>query len=156
MLPEEAEFVDRVGLFMEMLGATRTMGRVYGWLLICDPPQQSLSELTNALSVSKASVSTVARQLQDSGMIERLPSATRQHHYRVTPGGFSSVLDTQLSLMKPGIDVADFGLSVLKKDRAEQRERLEDFRDFCEFSAQDYREELMQRWNDYRAKRRRS
>jgi DNA-binding transcriptional regulator GbsR (MarR family) len=156
MLPEEAEFVDRVGLFMEMLGATRTMGRVYGWLLICDPPQQSLSELTKALSVSKASVSTVARQLQDSGMIERLPSPTRQHHYRVTPGGFSSVLDTQLSLMKPGIDVADFGLSVLKKDRAEQRERLEDFRDFCEFSGQDYREELMQRWNDYRAKRRRS
>lgn len=156
MLPEEAEFVDRVGLFMEMLGATRTMGRVYGWLLICDPPQQSLSELTRALSVSKASVSTVARQLQDSGMIERLPSPTRQHHYRVTPGGFSSVLDTQLSLMKPGIDIADFGLSVLKQDRAEQRERLEDFRDFCEFSAQDYREELMQRWNDYRAKRRRS
>jgi DNA-binding transcriptional regulator GbsR (MarR family) len=156
LLPEEAKFVDRVGLFMEMLGATRTMGRVYGWLLICDPPQQSLSELTKALSVSKASVSTVARQLQDSGMIERLPSPTRQHHYRVTPGGFSSVLDTQLSLMKPGIDVADFGLSVLKDDRPEQRERLEDFRDFCEFSAQDYREELMQRWNDYRAKRRRS
>jgi DNA-binding transcriptional regulator GbsR (MarR family) len=154
MSPEEAEFVDRVGLFMEMLGATRTMGRIYGWLLICDPPQQSLTELAATLSVSKASVSTAARQLQDGGMIERLPSATRQHHYRVTPGGFSSVLDTQLALMKPGIDVADFGLSMLRKDRVEQRERLEDFRDFCEFSAQDYRDELMQRWNDYRATRR--
>jgi DNA-binding transcriptional regulator GbsR (MarR family) len=155
MSPEEAEFVDRLGLFMEMLGATRTMGRIYGWLLICDPPQQSLSELAETLSVSKASVSTVARQLQDGGMIERLPSANRQHLYRVTPGGFTSVLDTQLSLMKPGIDVADFGLSMLGEDRAGQRERLEDFRDFCEFSAQD-RDELMQRWNDYRANRRRS
>jgi hypothetical protein len=87
-------------------------------------------------------------------MIERLPSPTRQHHYRVTPGGFSSVLDTQLSLMKPGIDVADFGLSVLGKDRSAQRERLEDLRDFCQFSTQDYRDELMQRWNDYRASRR--
>jgi DNA-binding transcriptional regulator GbsR (MarR family) len=153
MSPEEAEFVDRLGLFMEMLGATRTMGRIYGWLLICDPPQQSLSELAETLSVSKASVSTVARQLQDGGMIERLPSANRQHLYRVTPGGFTSVLDTQLSLMKPGIDVADFGLSMLGKDRAGQRERLEDFRDFCEFSAQD-RDALMQRWNDYRANRR--
>ena len=38
MSPEEAEFVDRLGLFMEMLGGSRTMGRVYGWLLICDPP----------------------------------------------------------------------------------------------------------------------
>ena len=74
MSPEEAEFVDRLGLFMEMLGGPRTMGRIYGWLLICDPPQQSLTELAHTLSVSKASVSTVARQLQEGGMIERLPS----------------------------------------------------------------------------------
>jgi hypothetical protein len=59
-----------------------------------------------------------------------------------------------LSLMKLGIDAADFGLSLLDESRAEQRERLEDFRDFCEFSARDYRDELMQRWLDYRAGRR--
>lgn len=156
MSPEEAEFVDRIGLFMEMLGGPRTMGRVYGWLLICDQPQQSLTQLAAVLSVSKASVSTVARQLQQAGMIERLPSSTRQHQYRVAPGGFSSVLNTQLSLMKLGIDAADFGLSLLADDRAEQRERLEDFRDFCQFSAHDYRDEFMQRWTDYRAKRRQS
>jgi hypothetical protein len=80
-----------------------------------------------------------------------LPSSTRQHLYRVTPGGFASVLNTQLSRMKLGIDAANFGLSLLDDDRAEQRERLEDFRDFCEFSAQDYRDELMQRWINYRA-----
>jgi DNA-binding MarR family transcriptional regulator len=154
--PEEAQFVDRLGLFMEMLGGPRTMGRVYGWLLICDPPQQSLSELAVALSVSKASVSTVARQLREGGMIERLPSPTRQHHYRVTPGGFASVLNTQLSRMTFGIEAADFGLSLLGDDRSDQRERLEDFRDFCEFSAQDYRDELMQRWIEYRANRRQS
>mgnify|MGYP003693609009 CR=1 FL=1 len=113
--PEETEFVDRFGLFMEMLGGPRTMGRVYGRLLICDPPQQSLTELAQTLSVSKASVSTVARQLQQAGMIERLPSSSRQHLYRVTPGGFASVLGTQLSLMKFGIDAADFGLSLLDK-----------------------------------------
>jgi hypothetical protein len=56
--------------------------------------------------------------------------------------------------MKFGIDAADFGLSLLDKTRTEQRERLEDFRDFCEFSAQDYRDELLQRWSDYRAERR--
>jgi DNA-binding transcriptional regulator GbsR (MarR family) len=154
MSPEEAEFVDRLGLFMEMLGGPSTMGRVYGWLLICDPPQQSLTELARTLSISKASVSTVARQLQEGGMIERLPSSTRQHLYRATPGGFASVLDTQLSRMRLGIDAANFGLSLLDDDRTDQRERLEDFRDFCEFSAQDYRDELTQRWLDYRGKRR--
>jgi len=122
--------------------------------LTCDPPRQSLSELARTLSISKASASTVARQLHEGGMIERLPSSTRQHLYRVTPGGFASVLDTQLSRMRLGIDAANFGLSLLDDDRTDQRERREDFRDFCEFSAQDYRDELMQRWLDYRGKRR--
>ncbi|HWF68378.1 MAG TPA: MarR family transcriptional regulator [Mycobacterium sp.] len=151
---DEAEFVDRIGLFFETIGATRTMGRLYGWLMICEPPQQSLGELAAALSVSKASVSTVARQLQEAGMIERLPSASRQHRYRITPGGFTHVLNVQLTLMGSGIPAADFGLQLLGDDRPEQRERLQDFRDFCEFSASDYREELTRRWEQYRAERR--
>jgi DNA-binding MarR family transcriptional regulator len=151
---DEAEFVDRMGLFFETIGATRTMGRLYGWLMICEPPQQSLGELAAALSVSKASVSTVARQLQEAGMIERLPSASRQHRYRITPGGFTHVLNVQLTLMGSGIPAADFGLQLLGDDRPEQRERLQDFRDFCEFSASDYREELTRRWEQYRAERR--
>mgnify|MGYP005812234767 CR=1 FL=1 len=150
MSPEEAEFVDRLGLFFERLGATRTMGRVYGWLLICDPPQQSLTQLADALSVSKASISTVARQLLEGGMVERLPSPNRQHLYRVTPGGFTSVLDTQLSLMRLGIAPAEFALSVLGEDRPEQRQRVEDFRDFCEFCTRDYRNQLMKMWTEYR------
>jgi DNA-binding MarR family transcriptional regulator len=150
----EAEFVDRMGLFFETLGASRTMGRVYGWLMICDPPQQSLTELAAALSVSKASVSTVARQLQEAGMVERLPSAARQHRYRITPGGFTHVLSVQLTLMGSGIQAADFGLQLLGDDRAEQRERLQDFRDFCEFSFSDYRDELTRRWEQYRADKR--
>ncbi|BDY28486.1 GbsR/MarR family transcriptional regulator [Mycolicibacterium mageritense] len=156
MTPEEGEFVDRMGLFMELLGASRTMGRLYGWLMICDPPQQSLTALAKSLAVSKASVSTVARQLQEGGLIERLPSATRQHVYRVRPGGFTSVMDAQLSRMKLGIDAAEFGLSLVGDDRAEQRERLEDFRDFCEFSTQAYHDELIRLWTDYRNSRRQS
>jgi DNA-binding MarR family transcriptional regulator len=152
--PGEGEFVDRMGLFFETLGASRTMGRIYGWLLICNPAQQSLSELAATLSVSKASVSTVARQLLEAGMVERLPSASRQHRYRITPGGFTHVLNVQLTLMGSGIQAADFGLQLLGDDRAEQRERLQDFRDFCEFSISDYRDELVQRWEQYRAERR--
>jgi DNA-binding MarR family transcriptional regulator len=154
MSPDEAEFVDRMGLFFETLGGARTMGRVYGWLMICDPPQQSLSELAATLCVSKASVSTVARQLQEAAMIERLPSAARQHRYRITPGGFTHVLNVQLTLMGSGIQTADFGLQLLGDDRAEQRRQLQDFRDFCEFSISDYRDELMHRWEQYRTERR--
>jgi hypothetical protein len=128
------------------------MSAMSGWLLICDPPQQSLTQLADALSVSKASVSTVARQLREASMAERLPSPNRQHLYRVTPGGFTSVLGTQLSQMLLGIEACEFGLSVLGADRAEQRERVEDFRHFCEFCTHAYRDESLRMWSDYRAK----
>ena len=53
-----------------------------------------------------------------------------------------------------GIEDAELGLSVLGADRAGQRERVEDFRDFCEFCTRTYRDELMRMCTDYRAKRR--
>lgn len=62
--PDERDFVGRLGLFMEMLGGSRTMGLIYGWLMISDPPRQSIIELAAALGVSKASISTVIRQLE--------------------------------------------------------------------------------------------
>jgi hypothetical protein len=154
MSPEEAEFVDRLGLFFELLGAARTMGRVYGWLLICDPPQQSLTQLAEALSVSKASVSTVARQLREAAWWSGCRARTVNTSTGSRPAGFTSVLDTQLSLMRLGIEAAEFGMSVLAEDRAEQRERVEDFRDFCEFCTHAYRDQLMRMWTDYRARRR--
>jgi DNA-binding MarR family transcriptional regulator len=122
--------------------------------MICEPPQQLLGELAATLSVSKASVSTVVPQLQEAGMIERLPSAARQHRYRITPGGFTHVLSVQLALMGSGTQAADFGLQLLGDDRAERRERLQDFRDFGEFSANDYHDALMRQWEQYRTARR--
>ena len=153
MSPEQADFVDRIGLFFETLGASRTMGRVYAWLMICDPPHQSLTELAAVLGVSKASASTIARQLQEAGMIERLPAASRQHRYRVTPGGFTHVLEVQLTRMRPGAPAAEYGLSLLGEDDTEQRAHLEEFRDFCDFSTTVVRDEFMHRWEDYRAER---
>lgn len=151
MSPEQAEFVDRIGLFFEALGGSRTMGRVYGWLMICAPPHQSLTELASVLGVSKASASTIARQLQEAGMIERLPAASRQHRYRVTPGGFTHVLEVQLARMRPGVPAAEYGLSLLGEGDTQQRAHLEEFRDFCAFSATVAGEEFMRRWADYRA-----
>jgi methyltransferase (TIGR00027 family) len=68
---------------MEGVGAPRTIGRIYGWLMICDPPQRSLTELATALGLSKASVSTMIRPMQEGGLVERQPSPSHQHHYRI-------------------------------------------------------------------------
>src|SRR4051794_17405161 len=106
-----------MGLFFEQVGGPRTMGRLYGWLMICDPPDQSLAELAETLGVSKASISTMGRLLLEGGMVERVPASSRQHHYRVAPGGMTRVMQIQFPRMRAGADAAEFGLSVVDKRR---------------------------------------
>lgn len=152
--PGEREFVERIGMFFETLGASKTMGRIYGWLMI-GPPQQSITELATALPASKASISTVIRQLEQAQMVERVPvPGSRQHHYRLKPGGWAQILRSRVARLQPGIEAAEFGLSIVGGDRPEQRERLHELRDFFDFVRAEYGEEHVRRWEDYRVKAR--
>ena len=46
---EKQHFAEEVGLFFERSGMTRMAGRILGWLLVCDPPHQTLNDLAEAL-----------------------------------------------------------------------------------------------------------
>ena len=63
-------FVERMGLMMESEGLPRIAGRIFGFLLVHEGAY-SLDELAERLQVSKASVSTNARLLEQFGLVER-------------------------------------------------------------------------------------
>ena len=150
MEPQESEFVDRMGLVMERLGGTRTMGRLYAWLMICEPPDCSLTDLAAELGVSKTAVSTVARQLEVGGMIERVPTAGREHRYRMTGGGWAEVMQVQLAGVRKSLDTLDFGLSFLGEEPG-RRARVAETREFFAFVLWDG-EGMLERWAEYRKK----
>ncbi|MCW6004417.1 MarR family transcriptional regulator [Micromonospora sp. CPCC 205371] len=153
--PQEREFVERIGLFMEQLGGTRMMGRIYGWLTICPAEHQSITELAEVLQVSKASISTVIRQLEQGQIVERAPvSGTRQHHYRLRPGGWAQVMRARAVLGRVGVDAAEYGLAVIDDDRGGRRERLEELRDYFTFVTSEFGDEMVRRWEAYRKRRR--
>ena len=54
----DEHFVEELGLLFAELGQPRMMGRMLAWLLICEPPDQSSSDLVGALGASKATIST--------------------------------------------------------------------------------------------------
>ncbi len=64
-------FVERMGLMLEEDGMPRIAGRMFGYLLVHEGPF-SLDELAERLQVSKASISTNARLLEQLGMLERI------------------------------------------------------------------------------------
>ncbi|MCX5999189.1 MAG: MarR family transcriptional regulator [Chloroflexi bacterium] len=75
---EEERFIEDVGLYVERYGLSRMAGRVLGWLLICDPAQQSMEDLSRTLGASKGSISTVTRILIQIGLIERVGELVKQ------------------------------------------------------------------------------
>lgn len=148
--PDEREFIERIGVFFETLGTARMMGRIYGWLMIGPEPHQSITELAFALGASKASISTVIRQLELGQLVERVPvPGSRQHHYQLKPGGWAQIMRARVARLRPGIEAAEFGLSIVDDERPVQRERLYELMDFFEFVGVEYGEEHVRRWEAY-------
>jgi DNA-binding transcriptional regulator GbsR (MarR family) len=86
MSPEQRELIEEFGLLNEEMGGTRMAGRVAGWLLLSDPPVQSLTEIADGLGVSKAAASGAARFLLQGRIIERVSEpGQRGDFYRALP-----------------------------------------------------------------------
>ena len=67
-------FIEQMGFMTQEDGLPRIAGQVLGYLLVEGEPR-TLAEITEALSISKASASTNCRQLADKGILTRV--ATR-------------------------------------------------------------------------------
>jgi DNA-binding transcriptional regulator GbsR (MarR family) len=81
--PADAEFVERVGRFFEGDGAARTSGRMLG-LLLLSTREMSIDEIADRLKVSRASVSTNARQLETYAIVQRVSHmGDRRDFYRI-------------------------------------------------------------------------
>jgi DNA-binding transcriptional regulator GbsR (MarR family) len=122
-------FVDDTGLLLEAAGMPRIAGQVLGWLMVCEPEEQSLTDLSEALSVSKASASTTTRLLTQFGLIERavLPG-DRRDYYRVAGDAWHRFFQTRMSTMHKLHGNAERGLQLLADAPPARRARLERMR----------------------------
>ena len=123
-------FIEDIGLFFEQLGMPRMAGRILGVLLICDPPAQSIGEITETLKASKSSVSIMARLLVENGLVERVASPVpRRDYYQFKPGGWMIYMRQWLALMSELHSITERGLDLIQDQPAELKERLQEAHD---------------------------
>jgi hypothetical protein len=119
-------FVEELGMQFELeAGAPRMVGRVLGWLLVCDPPQQSASELAKRLQASKGSISSATRVLVRMGLIERVRTrGERFDRFIARPEAWDDYLwrDDQFKAPRR---VLHLGLDALSDEPPARRRRLE-------------------------------
>ncbi len=122
------------GLLFESWGLPRMAGRIFGWLLVCDPPHQSANDLYEAIDASKGSISTAMRLLEPASMVEKftLPGE-RSTYYRVRDRWWTEVIGRQVEGMEVFIRTAEKGLEMLAGEKREVRRRLVELKDAYSF-----------------------
>jgi DNA-binding MarR family transcriptional regulator len=129
--PAELHYVEEIALNFERQGLFRMAGRVIGWLLICDPPEQTFGQLAEVLQASKGSISAAMKFLVPSGIVERISRpGDRRDYYRCRPGAWADLARDQSRQYDDFRKLAQRGLELLAGAPADRRERLQDMHDF--------------------------
>lgn len=139
-------YIEEFGLLFEQFGLPRTAGRMLGWLLVCEPPHQTMDELAAALQVSKSSVSTTSRMLIQSELVEKVSfPGERKDYYRISEDAWVkawSARNAQTILLR---QLAERGLDLLATDSADRRARLQVMLDLYKFLEAEL-PKLIERW----------
>jgi hypothetical protein len=73
---EEITFADHAGrLFARRYGMAPMVGRLVGYLAVCDPHEQSITELADALLASRSAIAGAVNTLENLRMIQRSRAA---------------------------------------------------------------------------------
>ncbi len=126
-------FIEQFGSYFAGFGLNRTMGQMWAWLLVADPPEQSTSDIMEALHVSKGSVSTTGRALAAMGVIERFHKrGSREWHFRAVAEAFSGLMKAKVreyTVMREMLEraISDLGPGHSRVDNLEEMHRIFSF-----------------------------
>ncbi|WP_439109801.1 GbsR/MarR family transcriptional regulator [Lentibacter sp.] len=122
-------FIEKSGLISQAEGLPRIAGRVFG-LLIFDGEMVSFGDLATRLQVSRASISSSIRLLEERGLIKRMTKpGERQDFFQLAPNPYATMLEgIQKRTQSTRDDIADT-IASLPSD-ADAVERLKEYADF--------------------------
>jgi len=88
-----SDFIEKTGLNSQAEGLPRIAGRVFG-LLVFDGDVVSFTDLATRLQVSRASISTSMRLLEERGLVKRTTKpGVRQDFFQLAANPYASMLE---------------------------------------------------------------
>jgi MarR family len=135
-MPTDAEitFADHAGrLYARRYGMAPMVGRLLGYLAICDPREQSIAELAEALLASRSAITGAINTLDHLGLIRRSRAAgERMDRIRIDMSSAHATGFDVTEYREQG-DLAREGLAVLAGAPLERRAVLLEWAAFADF-----------------------
>ncbi len=139
-----ADVVAHMGVWFSNLGVPRAAGQMFGYLLVCDPAEQSASEIAAGIGMSRASVSSSARLLSSMNAIEeRHRVGDRKSYYRLRSAWW---IDITVSKLNGFSELADMARRSRAAGGMSRTDGLDELIEFSEFWGQEI-PKLVERWN---------
>jgi len=130
----ELEFADQVGRhFARQYALPPMTGRVLGWLLVCEPPKQTVAELSEALRASRSAVSSAVSTLESWSFVQRSrPAGERVDLITLHPALWQQSFDSPVEYAAIGA-LARHGLEALGDEPPARRGRLLEMAAYSDF-----------------------
>jgi DNA-binding transcriptional regulator GbsR (MarR family) len=108
------EWIEQVAMFCAAeYGVPPIAGRILGWLMICDPPEQSAGQIAAAIGASRASLATNMRVLTDAKFVRRRTRpGERTNYYRVDDDAWDTVVRQRMASLAAFRDIAADGMEL--------------------------------------------
>ncbi len=113
-----ADWIERVANFFVLQnGLPAITGRALGWLLICDPAEQSAGDIAQAIGASRASLTTTMRVLITIGFVRRITRpGSRTTFYRIDDNAWERVIRQRITALTSFSQLTDEAIEKLGKD----------------------------------------
>ena len=111
-------WTERVAVFWsEQSGLPPITGRIVGWLMISDTPDQSAGEIATAIGASRASLTTSMRLLMAIGLVRSVTRPReRTIYYRIDDDAWEKMLRRRIASMASFRAITRDGLALLGDD----------------------------------------
>jgi DNA-binding transcriptional regulator GbsR (MarR family) len=133
LTPAQSAFIEEMGRFLGGYGMTPMAGRMWGWLLLCEPPEQTAADIAEALQASRGAISGTARILTSAGFIRRTTRrGDRREYFSSPPEALDSMLSNASVVYRRLREIAEHGLAAAG-DSASAEARLREFYEVVSF-----------------------
>jgi DNA-binding transcriptional regulator GbsR (MarR family) len=121
--PQLLEWVERVAIYLrDEFGLPPITGRIFGWLMVCDPPPQSGAQIAAAIGASRASITTNVRLLTAGGLVRRTTRpGERTAYYVLDDDAWKRVIRRRTDAMAAFVAITADGLELLGDDPQRSR-----------------------------------
>lgn len=145
-------YADHVGRFYaKQYSFPPVVGRLIGYLAVCEPMEQSIADLSEALLTSRSAINGAVKMLETMGLITRTrPAGSRSDLIGLKLGGWENT-GFNPEEYKQQSALAREGLELLKGASKERRQALIEMAALNDFLTERITS-LFKEWMDYRDK----